>query len=48
VDGDVRAPRLVVAEGAVLNGAIEMTKKEGAQAARPAAAEPRKAAGASS
>ena len=30
VDGDVRAPRLVVQEGAVLNGAIEMgeTKKQ--------------------
>ncbi|MAE94010.1 MAG: cell shape determination protein CcmA, partial [Deltaproteobacteria bacterium] len=24
VDGDVRAPRLIVQEGAVLNGAIEM------------------------
>ena len=24
VDGDVRAPRLIVAEGAVLNGAVEM------------------------
>jgi cytoskeletal protein CcmA (bactofilin family) len=30
VDGDVAAPRLVVAEGAVLNGAIQMTQK-GAQ-----------------
>ena len=30
VDGDVAAPRLVVAEGAVLNGAIKMTKKSGA------------------
>ena len=50
VDGDVRAPRLVVAEGAVLNGAIEMTKKEGSAAgARPPAPtpqrEPQKAAG---
>jgi len=32
VDGDVRAPRLVVEEGAVLNGSISMTKKEGAGA----------------
>jgi cytoskeletal protein CcmA (bactofilin family) len=29
VEGDVSAPRLVVAEGAVLNGAIQMTKKAG-------------------
>ena len=27
VEGDVTAPRLIVAEGAVLNGAIKMTKK---------------------
>jgi cytoskeletal protein CcmA (bactofilin family) len=33
VDGDVKAPRLVVAEGAVLNGSISMSKKEGAVAA---------------
>ena len=33
VEGDVRAPRLVVAEGAVVNGTIQMTKKEGAAAA---------------
>jgi cytoskeletal protein CcmA (bactofilin family) len=32
VDGDVKAPRLVVEEGAVLNGSISMTKKEGAAA----------------
>ena len=31
VDGDVRAPRLIVQEGAVLNGAVEM----GAKAATP-------------
>jgi len=31
VDGDVKAPRLVVEEGAVLNGSISMTKKDGAQ-----------------
>ncbi len=30
VDGDVTAPKLIVAEGAVLNGAINMVKKEGA------------------
>ena len=35
VEGDVTAPRLVVAEGAVLNGSIHMTKAEGAPAARP-------------
>jgi len=28
VEGDVRAPRLVVQEGAVLNGGIEMSNKE--------------------
>jgi cytoskeletal protein CcmA (bactofilin family) len=38
IEGDVQAPRLVVAEGAVLNGAIQMTKKEaGATPARPPA-----------
>jgi len=38
VDGDVRAPRLVVEEGAVLNGSISMTKKDGAQtSAKPQA-----------
>ena len=26
VDGDVRAPRLIIQEGAVLNGSVEMTK----------------------
>jgi len=35
VKGDVVAPRLVVAEGAVLNGAIQMGGKESASAARP-------------
>ena len=29
VDGDVRAPRLIIQEGAVLNGAVEMTKGSG-------------------
>ena len=38
VNGDVSAPRLVVAEGAVVNGSIEMgTKKTGAVAPAPAA-----------
>jgi cytoskeletal protein CcmA (bactofilin family) len=35
VDGDVSAPRLVVAEGAVLNGAIKMTGKTGSAASGP-------------
>jgi len=39
VDGDVRAPRLVVQEGAVLNGAVEMGEVK-----RPAPAEPVKKA----
>ena len=40
VDGDVAAPRLVVAEGAVLNGAIQMTQKATGtgQAPQPAVA----------
>jgi cytoskeletal protein CcmA (bactofilin family) len=36
VEGDVAAPRLLVAEGAVVNGSITMSKKEGA-AAHPGA-----------
>jgi cytoskeletal protein CcmA (bactofilin family) len=32
VDGDVSSPRLVVAEGAVLNGSIHMGKQSGASA----------------
>ena len=36
VDGDVTAPRLVVAEGAVVNGSIQMTGKPGAVGAQPA------------
>jgi cytoskeletal protein CcmA (bactofilin family) len=32
VEGDVIAPRLVVAEGAVVNGSIQMTSKPGASA----------------
>lgn len=49
VDGDLKAPRLVVAEGAVLNGSITMSKKEGAVAAapRPSASAPAKATAAS-
>lgn len=35
VDGDVKAPRLVVEEGAVINGSITMSKKEGAVATAP-------------
>ena len=35
VDGDVSSPRLVVAEGAVLNGAIHMGKSPGAAAGTP-------------
>jgi len=35
VDGDVSAPKLVVAEGAVLNGAISMGGKSGAGAGAP-------------
>ncbi len=43
VEGDVAAPRLVVAEGAVVNGSIQMTKQGGAAAAGPIpAAEVRK------
>jgi cytoskeletal protein CcmA (bactofilin family) len=41
VEGDVAAPRLVVAEGAVVNGSITMTKAAGSAAA-PAPAEVRK------
>lgn len=35
VEGDVTSPRLVVAEGAVLNGAIQMKKAGGAGASQP-------------
>ncbi len=41
VEGDVCAPRLVVAEGAVVNGSIEMgSSKKGLQAATTAPASP--------
>ncbi len=33
VNGDVRAPKLIVHEGAVINGGVEMTKGSSAQAA---------------
>jgi cytoskeletal protein CcmA (bactofilin family) len=48
VDGDIRAPRLSVTEGAVVNGAIEMTgKSASATAAPPKVAAPAAAGGAS-
>jgi len=31
VEGDIRAPKLLVQEGAVVNGAVEMTAKPGAR-----------------
>ena len=45
VDGDVRAPRLVVQEGAVLNGSVEMGESVGKGTAKPAPAPPKVAAG---
>ncbi|HKA16238.1 MAG TPA: polymer-forming cytoskeletal protein [Myxococcota bacterium] len=45
VEGDVVAPRLVVAEGAVVNGSIQMTSKPGAATAHTAQGEPRRATG---
>ena len=38
VEGDVEAPRLVVAEGAVLNGSVKMSAKSAAAQPRPATA----------
>lgn len=38
VEGDVEAPRLVVAEGAVLNGSVKMSAKGAAAQPRPAPA----------
>ncbi len=35
VDGDVSSPRLVVAEGAVINGSIRMSQQSGATAVTP-------------
>jgi cytoskeletal protein CcmA (bactofilin family) len=46
VDGDVVAPRLVIAEGAVVNGTIKMNSKGGAAAAAPGAPAAPSAAGA--
>lgn len=46
VEGDVRAPRLIVQEGAVLNGAIHMDGKSASQASGPAASPPPKVAAA--
>ncbi len=43
VEGDVVAPRLIVAEGAVLNGSIQMSAKPGAAVAHPSGGEVRKA-----
>ena len=40
VEGDVASPKLIVAEGAVLNGAIQMTKAEGAGARAPSPVTP--------
>ena len=47
VEGDVIAPRLIVAEGAVVNGSIQMTSKPGAAAhgSSPVPSEARRAAG---
>ena len=44
VEGDVRAPRLVVEEGARLNGSIHMEEKGAAAASKPLATAPRVAA----
>jgi cytoskeletal protein CcmA (bactofilin family) len=44
VDGDVKAPRLVIQEGAMLNGAVEMSGSHG-KASAPAPAPLVKAAG---
>ncbi len=38
VEGDVQSPKLVVAEGAVINGSIKMSQGETARSSRPAAA----------
>jgi cytoskeletal protein CcmA (bactofilin family) len=46
VEGDVIAPRLIVAEGAVVNGSIQMSAKPGAAAHAPSSApEARRATG---
>lgn len=38
IDGDVKAPRLIVAEGAVLNGAVNMGNSAGAAGSNPSPA----------
>ena len=43
VEGDVKAPRLVVQEGAVLNGSIEMSSQQAPAAKAAAATESRPA-----
>ena len=40
VEGDVRAPRLLVQEGAVMNGTVEMTAGASADATKSAPATP--------
>ncbi len=45
VDGDVKAPRLVIQEGAMVNGAIEMSTGPGKSSSLPAPAPFAKAAG---
>lgn len=40
VQGDIRAPRLLILEGAVVNGAIEMTRGDGAARAKNSAPSP--------
>ena len=45
VEGDVSAPRLVVAEGAVVNGSVAMTKPGQSQTAKPLQEKPTAATG---
>jgi len=40
LDGDVKAPRLIVQEGAVLNGSVDMSGSKGASGAAPAPPQP--------
>ncbi len=47
VDGDVKAPRLVIQEGAMLNGAVEMGTSAGSKSQGAAPAPLAKAAGGS-
>ena len=44
VEGDIRAPRLLVQEGAVVNGAIEMTGGQGGATTKPAGEAPKSTA----